>query len=352
MSLLDETCARIAVPDAEVAERTQRLLDGKTKPRRSLGRLEDLACRFAAIRGEERPAAPVKGIVVMAADHGVAAAGVSAYPREVTAQMVLNFVRGGAAINALARQADARVVVADLGVARAAPRDAGVRDLRVRAGTDDFTRGPAMTRAEAVRAIEAGIGLAAELADDGVTLLAVGEMGIGNTTAASALAACLTSASVRDVVGPGTGVDSAGLERKRAAVERALDVNRPDAADPLGVLAALGGFEIAGLVGAILGAASRRVAVVVDGFISSAAALVATRIEPRVAGSLIAAHRSSEPGHERILAAMDARPLLDLELRLGEGTGAALAMSLVDAAVRILHEMATFADAGVADSGR
>jgi nicotinate-nucleotide--dimethylbenzimidazole phosphoribosyltransferase len=352
MSLLDETCARIAIPDPGMAERTQLLLDAKTKPRRSLGRLEDLACRFAAIRGEERPPLPVKAIVVMAADHGVAAAGVSAYPQEVTAQMVLNFVRGGAAINVLARQAGARVVVADLGVATPPPADAGVRALRIRGGTDDFTRGPAMTRDEAVRALEAGIGLAVELASEGVTLLGVGEMGIGNTTAASALTACLTDASPHDVVGPGTGVDAAGLARKREAVQRALEVNRPDASDPLGVLACLGGFEIAGLAGAILGAASRRVAVLVDGFISGAAALVACRLEPRVAGYLIAAHRSSEPGHERVLAAMDMRPLLGLELRLGEGTGAALAMSVVDAGVRILHEMATFADAGVADSGR
>jgi nicotinate-nucleotide--dimethylbenzimidazole phosphoribosyltransferase len=266
--------------------------------------------------------------------------------------MLLNFARGGAAINVLARHVGARVVVVDMGVA--APADTtGAEIVRrtLRAGTSDFTRGPAMTRAEALRALEVGIALADDLADGGVTLLGVGEMGIANSTAASALVAALTGAPADDVTGRGTGVDAAGLARKVAVVRRALAVNRCDPGDPIGVLAGLGGFEIGGLAGAILGAAARRLAIVVDGFISGAAALVACRIEPRVAPFLIAAHRSPEPGHGRLLTELGLDPLLDLELRLGEGTGAALAMSLVDAAVKVLHEMATFADAGVADSG-
>ena len=356
MSLLDETRRRIPSPDAAVGAATQRLLDAKTKPRRSLGRLEDLACRFAAITGVERPPPPVKAIVVMAGDHGVAAEGVSAYPQAVTGQMLLNFARGGAAINVLARHADARVVVVDMGVAGFAPdpAEAAVREIvrrPVRAGTDNFARGAAMSREEAIHALETGIAVADELADRGVTLLGIGEMGIANTTAASALVAALTGARPEDVTGRGTGVDDPGLAHKIAVVRKALEVNRCDPGDPLAVLACVGGFEIAGLAGAILGGAARRVAVVVDGFISGAAALVASRLEPSVLPFLIAAHRSSEPGHGRILTELGLEPLLDLGLRLGEGTGAALAMSLVDAAVRVLHEMATFADAGVADSG-
>jgi nicotinate-nucleotide--dimethylbenzimidazole phosphoribosyltransferase len=350
MSTLAETLARIAPPDPEIARRTQALLDGKTKPRRSLGRLEDLACRVAAARGVAVPEAPVKAVVVMAADHGVTAEGVSAYPSEVTWQMVANFVRGGAAINVLARQAGAEVVVVDLGVK--APVDLpGVRAARIGPGTGNLAREPAMSRAQAVAALEVGIGIAEELAARGVTLIATGEMGIGNTTPATALAAHFTGASPEEVVGRGTGIDDAGLRRKLDAIRRGLALHGPAIAEPLDALARLGGFEIAGLAGLVLGAASRRVPVLVDGFISGAAALAAVRLAPAAAGYLLASHRSVEPGHERIHQALDLRPLLDLELRLGEGTGAALAMHLVEAAIRILREMATFADAGVSDSG-
>ncbi len=350
MSLLDETLARIAPPDLAVAKKTQALLDGKTKPRGSLGRLEELACRFAAARGVPVPELPVKAVVVMAGDHGVAIEGVSAFPQEVTWQMVANFVRGGAAINVLARQAGAEVVVADLGVKR--PVDLpGVRSARVGPGTGNIAREPAMTRAQAVQALEAGIAIADELAERGVTLVATGEMGIANTTSASALAAHFTDATPEAITGRGTGVDDAGLARKLAAVRGALALHSRAAHDPLDALARLGGFEIAGLAGLVLGAAARRIPVLVDGFISSAAALAAIRIAPAAAGYLLAAHRSMEPGHRHVLAALDARPLLELELRLGEGTGAALAMHLVEAAIRILREMATFADAGVSDSG-
>jgi nicotinate-nucleotide--dimethylbenzimidazole phosphoribosyltransferase len=341
--------------DPAVAARTQALLDGKTKPRRSLGRLEDLACRVAAIRGVERPPVADKAIVVMAADHGVAAEGVSAYPQEVTAQMVLNFARGGAAINVLARQVGARVVVVDVGVAAPLPDEHGaVRPRRVAAGTRNFTREPAMTRAQALEAIGHGVDTARELATSGVGLIGIGEMGIGNTTAASALTSWFVGAAPEEVTGRGTGIDERGLERKLDAIRRALALHRPSVAanDALGALAALGGFEIAGLAGVVLGAAEARVPVVVDGFIASVAALCAARIEPRASACLLPSHRSVEVGHRLVLQALKLEPLFDLELRLGEGTGAALAMSLVDSALRVLHEMATFADAGVSDTGR
>lgn len=351
MSLLDDTRRCIGTPDPVVAARTQQLLDDKTKPRRSLGRLEEVACRVAAMRGSALPELPVKAIVVMAADHGVAAEGVSAYPQEVTRQMVLNFVRGGAAINVLARHAGAQLVVVDMGVAGELEPAPGLVVRRIAAGTRNLAHGPAMSRDEALRALEAGITLARELAASGVTLLGTGEMGIANTTSASALAAVLTVRPVAEMTGRGTGVDDEAWRRKVEVIERAIACNRPDPTDALDTLAKLGGFEIAGLAGLILGAAAARVPVVLDGVIAGAAALVAVRLEPRAAGFLLAAHRSIEPAHGPLLAALGLEPLLDLSLRLGEGTGAALALGLVEAALRILHEMASFSAAGVADSG-
>ena len=349
-----ELIARIAPTDTRAAEQAQRLLDGKTKPRRSLGRLEDLACRLAAVRGTARPSLPAKAIVVMAADHGVAEEGVSAYPQEVSGQMLANFASGGAAINVLARHAGAQLVVVDMGVVQPPAAHAGldIRDARIAPGTANFTRGPAMSRAQAVAAIAAGARIADELARDGIGLLAIGEMGIANTTAASALAAVFTGASPEEVTGRGTGIDDATMRRKIDVIRRGLDVNQPDARDAIGALAAVGGFEIAGLAGVVLGAAAARVAVVVDGFIASVAALAATRIAPLAAGYLIASHRSVEAGHRLVLQAIGQQPLLDLDLRLGEGTGAALAMTLADAALKILAEMATFEAAGVTDAGR
>lgn len=355
MSLLEETCAQIPEIDPAVGEATQALLDVKTKPRRSLGRLEELACQLAAIRGVVRPPLPVKAILVLAADHGVAAEGVSAYPQEVTAQMLANFASGGAAINVLARQADARVVVVDMGVAETASVvgavSGGILERRIAAGTRNLAHGPAMSLAEARAAVEAGIEIASSLAAEGVTVLGLGEMGIANSTAASALAACLMGATAGEMTGFGTGIDAAGLLKKQRVVERALALHGAGSVEPLEALARLGGFEIGGLAGAMIGAAASRVALLIDGFICSAAALLAVRLAPRVHPFLLAAHRSTEPGHARILAALGLRPLLDLELRLGEGTGAALALPLLDAAVRVLHEMATFAEAGVADTG-
>jgi nicotinate-nucleotide--dimethylbenzimidazole phosphoribosyltransferase len=345
---LEDVRSTIRPADLETGRRTQALLDQKTKPLGSLGRLEELAVRVAAARSEVVPAPSMKAVVVMAADHGVAAEGVSAFPPEVTAQMVANFARGGAAINALARAAGAEVVVVDMGVRQPVALP-GVIARRIGPGTASFTTGPAMTRAQAVAALEAGIEIAQDLGRRGVTLLGAGEMGIGNTTSAAALSACLLGAPPDALVGRGTGVDEAGLARKRDVVRRAVALHAAPDLDPVEALARVGGFELAGMAGLALGAAAQRIPLVVDGFISSAAALAAVRIAPAVAGYLVLSHRSAEPGHRLVTEALGQRPLLDLELRLGEGTGAALAMQLVDAALRVLREMATFADAGVTD---
>lgn len=351
MSKLTETCSRIKEPDRDIAEETQRRLDVKTKPRRSLGRLEDLACQVAAIRGTSQLDPPKKAIVVMGADHGVAGEGVSAYPQEVTGQMLLNFARGGAAINVLARHAGADVVVVDMGVKTPLPALPEIRTHRIGAGTRNFTKGRAMTREEVVAALEVGIRIAEELVRNGVTLLGIGDMGIGNTTAASALASVFTGTPPEEVAGRGTGIDDAALKRKIDVIRRGLSVNRPDSQDGMDVLAKVGGFEIAGLAGVVLGGAASRVPVVVDGFICGTAALAATRIAPLTAGHILCSHRSVEAGHRLVLQALGTKPLLDLDMRLGEGTGAALAMNLVDASLLILREMATFTAAGVSDSG-
>ncbi|MBI3723732.1 nicotinate-nucleotide--dimethylbenzimidazole phosphoribosyltransferase [bacterium] len=349
--LLDETVRRIRPVDARADELARKKLDRKTKPRRSLGRLEDLACQVAAARGLADPPLPRKAIVVMGADHGVAAEGVSAYPQEVTHQMLLNFARGGAAINVLARHANARVVVVDMGVVEAPASSPEILSRRIGPGTRNFALGPAMGVDEARRALETGIEIAGSLTDSGFDLIGIGEMGIANTTSASALAAVFTGATPSEVTGRGTGIDDATFEKKVQVIERAIRVNRPVREDALDVLAKLGGFEIAGLAGVVLGAAARCVPVVVDGFIASAAALVASRLAPLARERLIASHRSVERGHGIVLEALGTRPLLDLDLRLGEGTGAALAMGLVDASLHVLHEMATFESAGVSDAG-
>jgi nicotinate-nucleotide--dimethylbenzimidazole phosphoribosyltransferase len=285
----------------------------------------------------------------MAGDHGVTAEGVSAYPAEVTGQMVLNFLHGGAAINALARQLDAQVVVVDMGVGVELEPHPDLLDRKVAFGTANLAGGPAMTASQAEVAVQAGIEIAEKLVADGIRMLGTGEMGIGNTTAASAITAALTGAHPAQVVGRGTGIDDAGLARKVTIVERALAVNSPDADDPMDVLAKLGGFEIAGLTGLILGGAAAGVPVVIDGFITGAAALLAGRLAPEAVGRMIASHQSVEIGHKVILETLGLVPLLELELRLGEGTGAALGMHVIEAACRTLSEMATFGDAGVAD---
>ncbi len=351
--------ARLAVPltlpaipplDAAAAEAARARQDSLTKPPGSLGRLEALAVQLAAITGQARPSVARKAVIIMAGDHGVAQAGVSAYPSAVTPQMVANFLRGGAAINVLARQAGARVVVVDVGVATELPEHAGLLRHKVALGTRNMMEGPAMTRAQAEAAIVVGLETVAAEIDAGLDLLATGDMGIGNTTASAAIVAAITGAPVGQVTGRGTGVDEAGLARKVAAIETALRVNRPNPADALDVLAKVGGLEIAGLAGVMLGAAARRVPVVIDGFISGAAALMAAGLDPAVTGYLIAAHRSVEIGHRVVLDHLGLAPLFDLDLRLGEGTGAVLAFHLVEAAARLHAEMATFAEAGVSGS--
>jgi nicotinate-nucleotide--dimethylbenzimidazole phosphoribosyltransferase len=351
VTLLETTIAAIAPVDEAAARAAQDRLDRKTKPRRSLGRLEELACRLAAVFRTADPVLPAKAVAVLVADHGIAAEGVSAYPQEVTVQMMRNFLTGGAAINVLARQHGARVVLVDMGTRSPIDTSGEVRALRLGSGTANCTHGPAMSRAIAVHGLEAGILLATELQEANIGLLGVGEMGIGNTTSASALTAVLTGERPERVTGRGTGIDDERLHHKVRTIERALEANRPSRADPLGVLAAVGGFEIAGLAGLMLGGAARRVPVVLDGFITGAAALVAVALCPAVRNYLVASHRSVEPGHRIVLEHLGLRPLLDLDLRLGEGTGAVLAMNLAEASLRLLREMATFTAAGVTDAG-
>jgi nicotinate-nucleotide--dimethylbenzimidazole phosphoribosyltransferase len=354
---LDRVLAGIGPLDAGAMATAAARLDRLTKPPGSLGQLETLVIELAGITGRADASVGQGVMVVAAGDHGVTRQGVSAYPSDVTAQMVANFVAGGAAINVLGAWAGLRLVVVDVGVASpirmlgADPvRGGRLVQARIRDGTADMTIGPAMTRAEALRAVAVGIDLADELSASGVDLVGIGEMGIGNTTAASAICAVLTGRPVAEVTGRGTGIDDATHRQKIAAIERALQVNGPDRRDPVGVLAAVGGLEIALLVGVMLGAAAARIPVVLDGFITGAAALVAVALQPAVARRVIAAHRSIEPGHAVILETLGRRPLLDLDLRLGEGTGAALAMGLIAAAVRVRDEMATFESAAI--SGR
>jgi len=323
--------------------------DTLTKPRGSLGWLEELSIQLAGMKSDPFPSVERKAVIVMAADHGVAREGVSAYPVEVTRQMVLNFLRGGAAINVLARQAGARVSVVDIGVAAEFEPVPGLIQRKVMCGTRNQAQGPAMTREEAAQALQVGIDVLNEEAERGLDLVATGDMGIGNTTPSSAIAAALTGLPVAQVVGRGTGIDDQGLERKIKVIEQSLAVNQPDANDAMDVLHKVGGLEIAGLAGVMIAAASRRIPVVVDGFISTAAAMIAVKLAPRTRDYLISAHRSVEVGHQAMLKHLKLTPLLDLNMRLGEGTGAALAFHLIEASTRILREMATFDEAGVSD---
>jgi nicotinate-nucleotide--dimethylbenzimidazole phosphoribosyltransferase len=343
---------QIAIPplDKSAMEAAAARQSRLTKPAGSLGRLEELSINLAGMTGRMDPPLTDRVVFTLAADHGVAGEGVSAYPKEVTPQMVLNFLRGGAAINVLARQANARVVVADLGVDADLPHHPELHARKVRHGTASITKGPAMSVDEALQAIEHGRQLVRDEISAGLDIAMTGDMGIGNTTASATLICALTQLDPKDVVGRGTGVDDAGLERKRAAVRTALQVNAERIGQgPVEALAAVGGLEIAGLVGVILEAASSRKPVIIDGFISGAAALVAAQIAPDVTGYMIASHRSHELGHGAVLRRLGLQPLLDLDLRLGEGTGAVLALFLVDAAVRVLNEMATFDEAGVSE---
>lgn len=324
-------------------------LDSLTKPRDSLGRLEELAARYVAIRREEMPPLENKWVIVFAADHGVVAEGVSAYPQEVTYQMVYNFLRGGAGINVLARHAGARVEVVDIGVNHDFGDIAGLISLKVAYGSRNLAQEPALTREEALRALLVGVELAEEATGAGVDAIAAGDMGIGNTTPAAALASVFTGRPVGAVTGRGTGIEDNVWRHKIAVINRALALHRPNPADPIGVLAAVGGLEIAGIAGLILGTAASRRPLLLDGFIAAAGALVAAALAPTVTDYLIAAHRSVEPGHQITLDFLRMKPLLNLQMRLGEGTGAALGLGLLEAGVKIYREMATFGEAGVAE---
>ena len=340
---------RIAALDAEAMRSVRDRLDQLAKPRGSLGRLESLAAQLAGITGEPFPRFPTKAIIVLAADHGVAVEGVSAYPQEVTPQMVRNFLAGRAAINVLARRVGARVIVGDLGVATDLPAHKNLIDRKLRRGTRNMAVGPALERGEAEAAIEAGIEIFEAERARGLDLVATGDMGIGNTTASSAIIAAISGRPPVEVTGRGTGLDEAGWRHKVEIIERTLGLNQPDPRDPIDVLAKVGGLEIGGLVGVILAGAANRVPVVLDGFIAGAAALLATELCPRARDYLIAAHSSAEIGHRVALEHMELAPLLNLDLRLGEGTGAAMAMHLIDDATALLTEMPTFAEAEVSE---
>lgn len=339
LSPLDEIAMKRAV------ERQNQL----TKPPGALGALEEISIKVAGITGDERTRIGRKVIVVMAADHGVTVEGVSAYPSEVTAQMLLNFASGGAAINVLARHVGAEVIVVDIGAA--ANVDAhGVVNRKVRMGSGNIAVELAMSRSEAFKVVETGVDVVLAEIERGANLIATGDMGIGNTTPSAAVLSAIAGIEPREAVGRGTGINDSGLERKISAIERALTLHAPDPSDGIDILSKVGGLEIGGLAGVILGAASRRVPVVIDGFISGAAALIAATLEPRSVDYMIASHVSVEPGHRKMLDILGLKPMLHMDMRLGEGTGAALGMGLVEAAMKIVDEMATFAEAGVAES--
>jgi nicotinate-nucleotide--dimethylbenzimidazole phosphoribosyltransferase len=346
--MLTETIAAIGPLDEAAMTACQLRLDNLTKPLGSLHGLEQLAVKMAGITGRPRPHYPEKCIILMAGDHGVADEGVSAYPREVTPQMVVNFCSGGAAINAFARHAGARLMLVDIGVAAELPALPGLRAAKIALGTANIARGPAMTRDQAVRAIAVGIQTAREALAGGAGVIGLGEMGIGNTTPSTAIVACYSPKPLAELTGRGTGLSGEAVAHKTAVIEQALAVNRPDLADPLDVLAKVGGFEIAGLIGVILGAAAGRAAVVVDGVITSAAALLAVKLAPAAREYLIGAHFSCEPAHKEALALMELKAYLHLNMRLGEGTGAALGMALIDASLHVLNDMKTFGEAAVA----
>jgi nicotinate-nucleotide--dimethylbenzimidazole phosphoribosyltransferase len=345
---LHDVVASVVPPDSEAMSEAQARQAQLTKPAGALGVLEDASVALCGIQGQCPPRQLARPVVaIFAGDHGVHGQGVSPWPQEVTASMVANFRAGGAAVNVLARQAGAEVVVVDMGVATALEPGPDLLDHKIRPGTSDLALGPAMTRQEALAGLLAGVSVADRLVDRGHDVLLTGDMGIANTTPSAALVAALAGADPRDVTGRGTGVDDAVLARKVAVVEAAL-VARPPSADPVETLASLGGFEHAGLAGFLLGAARRTVPVILDGVIAGAAALVAQAIAPAVAGYCFAGHRSVEPGHAVALTRLGLRPLVDLDLRLGEGTGALLALPLVEAGGATLREMATFDAAGIA----
>ena len=348
--MIESVIGTIRPLDSAAMQSARARQDMLTKPTGSLGRLEDLSIQLAGIARRCPPPIPErKAVLVFAGDHGVTAQGVSAYPSAVTCQMVLNFVAGGAAINVLARQANARVVVVDAGVSGVSPVTSGLIDGKIDRGTADISNGPAMTADQARAALELGARVAQAEIDAGLDLLACGEMGIGNTTPASAIVGIVTGMPVERVTGIGTGISADGLRRKAAVIKKALQVNQPNPVDGLDILAKVGGFEIGAIAGAMLAGAAAGIPVLVDGFITGSAALLAATLNPMAKHYMIGAHQSTEPGHAATMSHLGLEPLLDMHMRLGEGTGAVLAMSIVEAAARILSEMATFESAGVSN---
>jgi len=354
MNLLVSTIKKIIPQDSGARALARARLEQLTMPYWALGRLMDLAEDLAGMAGSIRPPMGRKAVVTMAGDHGITEAGVSKYPQEVTVQMIYNFVNGGAGINALARLAGARVVVVDMGVAGNLDdlvKAGKIISKRMGPGTRNMVIGQAMSRDEAVRALEAGIEVALELGSSN-DILGTGDMGIGNTSPSAAIINIFSGVPVSEIAGRGTGIDDGQLSHKVAMIEKAIQLNKPDPSDAVDVLAKVGGFEIGGIAGLILGAASMKKPVLIDGFISTAGALIAAHLAPTALEYMIASHRSMEKGHKIALDCLGKAPLLDLDLRLGEGTGAALAMNLVEAAVRILTEVATFEEAAVSKADK
>ncbi len=349
MQKITDILKKIQPIDLAIVQKTQKRLDNLTKPLGSLGRLEELAKQISGITGEDSPTLKNKVIFTLAGDHGVTEEKVSPFPQEVTAQMVYNFLNGGAGINVLAKHVGARVVVADLGVACDLKPHPDLIIKKVNYGTKNMAKGPAMTHNEAIKAIEAGIEIFEENHKKGLNIAGTGDMGIGNTTPSSAITACLTKTLIEDITGRGAGLDDQGLQNKIRVIKKALEINKPNPEDTLDVLAKVGGFEIGGLMGIILAAAANKTPVVIDGFISGAAALLAYHLEPKTKEYMIASHCSVEKGHKIILDHIGLRSLFNLDLRLGEGTGAALGISLADASIKILTEMATFESAQVSN---
>jgi len=349
MDKIQETVSKIGSLDLDRMQKAQAKLDNLTKPHGSLGRLEELAKQIVGITGDINSKLNKKTIIVMASDHGVVDEGVSAYPKDVTAQMVYNFLSGGAGINVLAKHIGAEVKVVDVGVASDLGEHPFLVSKKVDFGTKNMAKGPAMTKKQALKSIQAGIEVVEDVIRDGCDIVGTGDMGIGNTTASSAIASVICQADINLVTGHGTGIDESGLEHKINVIKEAIALNKPDSSDALDVLAKVGGFEIGGIAGVILGASANRIPVVIDGFISGAGALLAASIAPKSKDFMIASHCSVEKGHRIVLEKLGLKPLFDFNMRLGEGTGAALGMDIAEASVKILNEMATFEEAGVSE---
>jgi nicotinate-nucleotide--dimethylbenzimidazole phosphoribosyltransferase len=344
---ISQTLEKIQPVSPSLLDKAQAHLDSLTKPPGSLGKLEDLAKRYVAIQNKESPTLEKISTVVFAADHGVTAEGISAYPSEVTPQMVMNFLHKGAAVNVLANHINAEVTIVDIGVNFQFEKHPNLLDRKIALGTKNFSKEPSMTRSQAEEAIATGIDIATESVKNGFDILTTGEMGIGNTTPSSAIFSILGNTRVEDVTGRGTGIDDSSLKNKISVIKKGIELHQPDPDDPIDILTKVGGFEIGGIAGLILGAAAQKIPVVVDGFISSAGAALALKMSPSASDYIFPSHKSSEPGHKIFFEMLGHPPLFDLNMRLGEGTGALIAVNLIQSSIKIYNEMATFKSAGV-----